>query len=237
MGSPQVVLYIRVSSDEQAKSGYSVPDQRRALREHAAREGYEVVEEVVDDGYSGGDPHRPGLRRVLEMAASGSLDLVLATKRDRFFRSRLYRLLTEQDLKEMDVRMVSMNDTGNRLADGFQDDFAEYEREMIKERTRAGLAQKVRSGKVIPGRKPPYGFRYAGEAGERLEPHEPEMAVVRRVLDAYAGGRGAGTSRPGWSATAYRPPPAGRSGRRRRSATSPGVACTGSATRGRWRRS
>lgn len=52
-----------------------------------------MVEEAVDDGHSGADPHRPGLRRVMELAESGAIDVVLAKKRNRLFRSRLYRLL------------------------------------------------------------------------------------------------------------------------------------------------
>lgn len=62
----KAVLYARVSTDEQAKKGYSIPEQLGELRSHAAREGCLVVDEVVDDGYTGGDPHRPGLRRIME---------------------------------------------------------------------------------------------------------------------------------------------------------------------------
>jgi site-specific DNA recombinase len=47
------VLYARVSTDEQARSGYSLAQQLEALREHAAKEGYEVLEEVSDPGQSG----------------------------------------------------------------------------------------------------------------------------------------------------------------------------------------
>ena len=50
----RAALYIRVSTDEQAKSGYSIPDQLQELQRHAQNRGYEVVEELVDDGYSGG---------------------------------------------------------------------------------------------------------------------------------------------------------------------------------------
>lgn len=185
---PRCVLYLRVSTDEQGRSGYSIPDQRRVLEEHAGREGWRVVEEIVDDGYSGADPHRPGLRRVMELASEGAIDVVLATKRDRFFRSRLYRLLTEQDLTEMGVRMVALNDTGNRLADGFQDDFAEYEREQIRERTMRGLEEKVRSGKVIRGAWNPYGFRFSAD-GNSLVVHDQEMAVVVRLFAGLAEGR------------------------------------------------
>ena len=47
-----VIFYARVSTDEQARSGYSLAQQLEALRAYAAREGYEVLEEVVDPGQS-----------------------------------------------------------------------------------------------------------------------------------------------------------------------------------------
>ena len=96
----KTVLYIRVGTDEQAKRGYSVPDQLRELRRYADAEGHEVVEEAIDDGYSGASPDRPGLHRVMELAESGGVDLILATKRDRLFRSRLWRLTMERDLED-----------------------------------------------------------------------------------------------------------------------------------------
>ena len=67
--------------------------QLRELRSYAAREGYLVVEEVMDNGHSGADPPRPGLRRMMRLAEAGAIEVVLAKKRNRLFRSRLYRLL------------------------------------------------------------------------------------------------------------------------------------------------
>ncbi len=55
------ILYIRVSTDEQAKSGYSIPEQLRELRRYAGDNGYDVLAEEIDDGYSGASPDRPGL--------------------------------------------------------------------------------------------------------------------------------------------------------------------------------
>jgi site-specific DNA recombinase len=52
-GPKRVILYARVSTDEQARSGYSLAQQLEALREYAAREGYEVLEEVEDPGQAG----------------------------------------------------------------------------------------------------------------------------------------------------------------------------------------
>ena len=90
MEQVRAVLYARVSTDEQARSGYSIDDQKRTLLDHAEREGWQVVEVIEDDGFSGATPTRPGIRRIYELAEAGEIDVVLATKRDRYFRSRLY---------------------------------------------------------------------------------------------------------------------------------------------------
>ncbi|MGH3145314.1 MAG: recombinase family protein, partial [Rubrobacter sp.] len=60
----RAILYARVSTEEQAKKGYSLAQQLEALREHASRECYEVLAEVCDEGWSGAYLERPGLDRV-----------------------------------------------------------------------------------------------------------------------------------------------------------------------------
>jgi len=175
----RAVLYARVSTDEQAEKGYSISDQLRSLREHAAREGYDVVDEIVDDGYSGANLDRPGLRSIMELAEGGAIDVVLATKRDRFFRSRLYRLMWDQDMADLGVELLALNDTGNRFGDAIQDEFAEWEREQITERTRNGKLEKTRQGKVLPGRQPHMGFIYHDGS---YEVDQSRMAQVRRMF-------------------------------------------------------
>src|SRR3712207_593833 len=186
-GPKRAVLYARVSTEEQSKSGYSIPDQLRELRTHAAREGYRVVEEAVDDGHSGADPYRPGLRRVMELAESGAIDVVLAKKRNRLFRSRLYRLLWDQDLGELGVSLIALDDTGNRFGDAMQDEFAEWEREEIAKRTQDGLLEKCRNGLVIKRKRAAFGFRPSDD-GHALEVSESEMEVVRRIFHSVAEG-------------------------------------------------
>src|SRR5215203_1405284 len=64
-GPGRSILYARVSTDEQAKKGYSLPGRlRRLLREHAGEKAYEVVMEAVNDGYEGDSLWRPGIDRV-----------------------------------------------------------------------------------------------------------------------------------------------------------------------------
>jgi len=85
-GPKRAILYARVSTDEQGRSGYSLAQQLEALRDYAAREGYEVLEEVIDPGQSGASPERPGMDRVRDLVAAGGVSVVLAQDRDRFAR-------------------------------------------------------------------------------------------------------------------------------------------------------
>jgi site-specific DNA recombinase len=122
------------------------------------------------------------LRRVMELAEAGTINLVLVTKRDRFFRSRFYRLLWDRDLEELGVRLVALNDTGNRFGDAMQDEFAEWEREELARRTIAGRLQKAREGKIVASHTPHYGFRY-NAARTNYVIYEEEMRIVRRIFE------------------------------------------------------
>lgn len=187
----RVALYIRVSTGEQAQSGYSIPDQERTLLDHAKREGWHVVETIVDDGWSGATRERPGIAMIMELAETEAIDAVVAIKRDRFFRNRLYRLLMDEDLKEHGVRLVALNDTNNRIGDGVQDDFAEWEREQIRERTRLGKLQKAREGKVVGGHNRAAGYDWVRDYNGRTVRYavnEAEIRTVRRIFSEIAGG-------------------------------------------------
>jgi site-specific DNA recombinase len=142
----RVAVYIRVSTDEQSKSGYSIPEQKRELLTHAERQGWLVVDIIEDDGHSGAVGIRPGLDRIMEMAEAGEIDVVLAKKRNRLFRSRYYRLMYEKDLRELGVRMVALDDTGNRFADAMNDEFNDWFREEVRKNTIAGRMEKAREG-------------------------------------------------------------------------------------------
>jgi site-specific DNA recombinase len=192
-GPKRVILYARVSTDEQARSGYSLAQQMEALREYAAREGYEVLEEVVDPGQSGASLERPGMDRVRDLVAANGVSMVLAQDRDRFSREPAYTYLLRREFEEHGCELRSLNDRGDdtpegELTDGILDQLAKYERAKIAERTRRGMLRKAREGRVVVTR-PAYGFRY-NEARDALVVCEPEMAVVEKVLRLAADGLG-----------------------------------------------
>lgn len=179
--------YVRVSTEEQ-RAGWSPDDQLRLLADESRRRGETVVEVVrLDEGYSGADPDRPGLKRLLELAEAGEVGVIRATRRDRLFRSRLHRLLMDRDLEELGVRLEALNDVGLQMGDGLLDEFAEFERQQITQRTLAGKAQKARAGKVVAGERPNVGFRY-NDARDGYEVHEEAMSGVRRAFELVAGG-------------------------------------------------
>src|ERR687894_242794 len=94
------VLYARVSTKRQAAEGNSLDQQLDALREFAQREGYEIVDEVVDAGVSGATLERPGLWRVRELVAEGAIDALLIQDRDRLSREPAYHWLLREEFKK-----------------------------------------------------------------------------------------------------------------------------------------
>src|SRR5215203_3405207 len=188
----RAILYARVSTDEQAKSGYSLAQQMEALRQYAAREGYEVMEEVTDPGQSGASLTRPGMDRVRDLVTAGGVTMVLAQYRDRFSREQAYSYLLKRELEEHGCKMRALNDRGDdspegELMDGVFDQFAKFERAKTAERTRRGRLQKARKGKLVRSSRPHYGFEY-DETGERYIVNEEEMAVVRRIFRLVSSG-------------------------------------------------
>ncbi len=150
--SPRVALYARVSTQDQ-----NCEMQVRELREYAARRGWQVNAEYVDTGWSGAKASRPQLDRLMKDARQRRFDAVLVWKLDRWGRSLVASLQSVQELASMGVRFVAITqnidtDQSNpmsRFMLHIFGAFAEFEREMIRERTLAGVRQARAKGKVI----------------------------------------------------------------------------------------
>jgi site-specific DNA recombinase len=185
-GPKGAILYARVSTDEQARSGYSLAQQLEALREYAAREGYEVLEEVVDPGQSGARLERPGMDRVRDLVAAGGVSVVLAQDRDRFAREPAYLFYLREEFSGYGCKLRALNDRGDdspegQLTDGILDQIARFERLKIAERSRRGKLRKVREGKVLAPPTPRYGFKL-NAARDVYEIDEAEMEIIRRIF-------------------------------------------------------
>src|SRR5215208_7546049 len=182
----RAILYARVSTDEQARSGYSLGQQLERLRKYATAEGYEVLEEIEDSGQSGASLERPGLDRARDLIATGRVSVILAQDRDRFAREPALHYILKQELAEYECELRALNDRGDgtpegELTDGILDQLAKYERAKMAERTRRGKRKKVRQGKVVAGPVPTYGFRY-NDSRDNYIVDERTMTVVRHIF-------------------------------------------------------
>ena len=142
-GPKQAILYARIRTDEQVRSGYSLAQQIEALTTFASREGYEVLEEMHDPGRSGASLERPGMDCVGDLVAAGVITLVLAQDRDRFAREPAYHYLLHREFEDYGCKMRSLDDRGDdspegELTDGILDQLAKYERAKTAERTHRG---------------------------------------------------------------------------------------------------
>jgi DNA invertase Pin-like site-specific DNA recombinase len=146
----RIALYARVSTTEQTPE-----PQLHALREYATARGLEVIHEYVDHGISGSRARRPALDRMMADARRRRLDAVAVVKLDRLGRSLVHLLNLTGELEALGVDLVSLDDgldtstPAGRLFFAIRGAFAEYERSLIVERTRAGLAAARRRGAKI----------------------------------------------------------------------------------------
>jgi site-specific DNA recombinase len=182
----RAVLYARVSTKGQAEHGYSLRQQIEALRDHAHNEGYEVLTEIVDDGYTAATMERPGLERVRDLVAAGGVDVVFAQDADRITREPIHRAMLDSEFEQHGCRLIALDDWGD---DSYEGELLKYvrgwkskgERLEIAKRTRRGRWQRAREGKILPTRYPPYGFRYDKEAATyKVDP--VTMTHARRIF-------------------------------------------------------
>lgn len=151
----RILGYVRVSTAEQEESGLGLEAQEAQLRGECERRGWKLVELIADPGHSGKTLDRPGVQRALTMLAQHRADGLVIAKLDRLTRSVLEFCLLVEWFDEVGATLVALDlaiDTSTpagRLMANVLAAFAEWERDMIAARTRAGLAALRARGKPI----------------------------------------------------------------------------------------
>jgi DNA invertase Pin-like site-specific DNA recombinase len=142
-------LYARVSTQDQQ----TIPMQTRALREYATRRGWWIALQVKEIGSGASQPEKR--ERLLEAARRREIDVVLVWRLDRWGRSVTDLLATLQELEHLGVGFVSLTEAldlttpAGRAMAGLLAVFAEFEREILRERVRAGLAHARQNGQRL----------------------------------------------------------------------------------------
>lgn len=190
----KVGLYLRVSTQEQAKEGYSIGEQDERLRNYCKAMVWPIHKVYIDPGYSGGDTNRPGLQDLIKDVEAGLIDKVVVYKLDRLSRSQLDTLyLIEKVFLANGADFVSMSenfDTATpfgRAMIGILAVFAQLEREQIKERMGMGKEARAKDGKWHGGSTEPIGYDY-DPATELLNINEYEAMQIRELYDLFLKG-------------------------------------------------
>lgn len=190
----KAAIYTRVSSDQQ-KENKTIDSQVDELLQFAQDNDYVVPEEYIfrDEGYSGAILVRPGLEKVRDLSAEGQIQAVLIYRPDRLSRNYAYQVVLIDEFASCNTEVLFVNspkaDTPEEaLLLQFQGMIAEYERAIIKERSRRGKRFKAKTGVVSVLGGAPYGYNYikkTDDAAAYYEINEQEATVVREMFRMY----------------------------------------------------
>ena len=184
----KAVIYLRVSTKEQAEEGYSIPAQAEACRRFIGDRGWELADEYVDRGESAGTADRPQLQAmVARLAEDRSIEALVVHKLDRLARNLEDHAAVRAALRKAGVQLHSVTETledsaSGKLVEGILASIAEFYSANLGQEIRKGLDQKAAQG-GWPARAP-FGYRNVcrdggGRHGESvLEPDEQAPLVV-----------------------------------------------------------
>ena len=189
MSKNQAVVYVRVSTAEQsAPDKTSLNQQEEKCRALCQAHDWPVVG-VYQDVVSGAKADRAGLQRLLSDAKLGLFQIVVFYKLDRLARNARHLLNISEELKALDVALVSVSDSfdtstsSGRFFFTLLGAFAEFERDQITDRMTGGRIGKVKNGAYLASIAP-FGYSRDPETGELVI--NPEQAEVVRLIFKWA---------------------------------------------------
>lgn len=191
--SKKAALYIRVSTDAQYEEGYSIDAQKEKLEAYCHLKDIEHYDFYIDGGWSGSNMMRPDMQRMIEDIKNHDVDKVIVYKLDRLSRSQKDTIFLLEDIFiPNDCNFISLNENFDTTTPygkamiGILSVFAQLERENIRERTRMGMYERVKSGLWMGGGRVPFGYDYDPEK-DILVPNE-HADDVRKIYDLYLQG-------------------------------------------------
>ena len=190
IGAKIAGIYIRVSTFDQAREGFSLPEQEEKLKEFCNYKGYEIYKIYKDAGISAKDDKRPAYQQMIEDVKSKKINVVVALKLDRITRSvydveKLMKILNEYDCdldcKDDDSNTITSN---GKMYIRLTTAFSQNEIERCSERTKFGMVGAIKAGH-IPN-KTPIGFK---RDNKKLVPDPLTKDIVIRMYDLYLEGK------------------------------------------------
>lgn len=194
-----VAIYTRVSTTDQAREGHSLEEQEKRLRAMCEANGYTVYKVYTDAGISGKSAeNRPAYQKMLRDMKKGKFNLIVAFKMDRLSRSIIDFEEFFNEIKKYDCGVellcekIDTSGAAGMMFARILGIFAQFERELIQERTLVGVESAVNKGHF--GGKPPLGYKHKlDESGKhklkQWEITEDEAEIVKEIFELCASGK------------------------------------------------
>lgn len=185
----QVGVYVRVSTEEQAKEGISIDAQIERCKAFCKARNWNVFKIYTDAGYSAGSLKRPALKDLINDINNKKFNILLVYKIDRFSRNLKDLISVLEDLKSKDINFTSVTeqiDTTNAMGKAFFQIigvFAELERGMVKERVELAFDKKINDGEAL--HRAPLGYIYRNK---KLIINDKEAEKVREIFNMWVSG-------------------------------------------------
>ncbi len=183
---PLAAIYIRVSTQDQAQHGFSLDAQQDTLQNYAKVMGYDIFKIYRDEGKSAKDMNRPEMQQMLKDAEAKKFSAIFIYKLDRFSRSIKDLILTIDQLKTWGIDFISLQDkiettsASGKLMFHIISAFAEFERNIIGDRTTFGMARKAKEGGFIT--KAPKGYKLVNK---RLIKDTEQEKEIKEIFNSF----------------------------------------------------
>ena len=186
-GRPLAAIYVRVSTQDQAQHGFSLNAQQESLENYAKALGYELYNIYREEGKSAKNiKQRPEMVQMLEDAENKKFSAIFIYKLDRFSRSLKDLILTIDKLKEWGIDFISLQDkietasASGKLMFHIISAFAEFERNIIGDRTKFGMDRRAKEGDFVS--KPPLGYKYINK---KLVTDQENSEKVKNIFQEF----------------------------------------------------
>ena len=182
-------LYLRVSTEEQATTGYSIEGQEDKLRAYAAIMNWDIVDIYIDTQSGKDIEGRKEIKRMLKDVQSGRIKNIVVWKLDRLTRSirdllDIVDLLTENDCEFNSlIEKIDTTTATGRMFLKILGIFAEFERENLSERVRLGFERKTNEGYVVSSYKLAYG--YTKIDSKNIDINREQANIVSEIYDKF----------------------------------------------------
>lgn len=192
------VVYLRVSTDQQADKGLSIPAQEKDCRRKAQELGYDRIEVFADEGESARSDDRPGLQSALERCKKGDVKAFIVHKLDRLARNTYDHALIKVHLKKYGVRLLSVTENiddspEGEVLEGMMAVLAQYYSKNLAREVLKGMNERAEMG--YWNSKAPLGYKNVSElvngkkVDKRVEVDDAVAPLIREAFQLYASGR------------------------------------------------